>query len=110
MRSKMYPTQYRVGQWRELDVYWHPGQGFAVKRDQSLHAMQPEALDEVTWFDREEDLEVVLDHLDESAGGLMKAMGRDMYERVLDALDDLMFAGQAAREKAQELRRQSGVY
>ena len=109
MRSKAYPTQYRVGQWRGLDVYWHPGQGFAVKRDQSLHAMQPEAVDEIEFFAREEDCVAIIEAAKENAE-LVAAMPRDLLYAMADHEDDREFAEQCEREKSATLRQGSGVY
>ena len=110
MRSEMYATHYRVGSWRGMSIYWHPAQGFAVEMDhQYLRALQSEAVDEIEFFDREEDYAAIIEAAKENAE-LVAAMPRNLLYAMADHEDDCKFAEQCERERSATLRQESGVY
>ena len=117
-RSARFPTHYRVGSVIDLfkvkrDVYWQPAEGYAVE-----HAIGQEFeyltsltdLSGVEWFDRGEDLDLIFIALDVSGGGLMQAMGADLFDHVLDAVEDDAIAAEAEAEKESTLHASSGVF
>ena len=91
MRSDRYSTQYRVGSLNGRDLYWHPQEGYAVEKDRGA-LVDVRDLSDALWFDREEDLLKVLKDIGASNGKLLEAMGRDMFNRIGDALDSVQVA------------------
>jgi hypothetical protein len=100
-RSKKYPTHYRVGKWRNDDVYWSPAEGYAVDLDQKcLWGMHPEAVEEAELFTDPDDCEKLLDAVYESDWLLVNAMSGRMLSTVKAWLkESIKEASEAERAK-----------
>ena len=113
MRSEKHPTLYRVGSLGESDVYWHPQTGYALERkldDGYSYLVELHDLSEVDWFDRSEDLDKIVGDLGVSNGQLATAMVGNLYDHILDSIQDAAIAEEGEKEKEATLRQGSGVY
>ena len=107
-RSKAYPMHYRVGSWRNQDIYWSPAwKGFSVEL-QYLKALQPEAVDEVEWFDHAEDYDKLLEAREHN-NALNSAMPVVLCNAMWCYTDDQVFAEACEADKAATLSNGSGV-
>jgi len=109
MRSEKYPTRYRVGSVGGRAVYWHPQEGYAVKHD-FAYLMPITDLSQIEWFDKPGDLDKIVGDLGISNDELGTALLGDLYDHILDSLQDAAFADEAEKEKEATLRQESGVY
>ena len=112
-RSAQFPTHYRVGSITDVfqvtrDVYWSPAwKGFSVEL-QYLKALQPEAVDEVEWFDHAEDYDKLLEAREHN-NALNSAMPVVLCNAMWCYADDQVFADECEADKVAALRNGSGV-
>jgi len=109
-RSETFPMHYRVGSWRNQDIYWSPAwKGFSVEMQwHDLKALQPEAVDEIEWFDREEDYDKLLESREHN-NALNSAMPVVLCNSMWCYSNDLRYGNECEADKIATLRNSSGV-
>ena len=109
-RSAQYPTYYRVGSWRNQDVYWSPAsKGYSVEMQwYDLKALQPEAVDEIKWFDHAEDYDKLLEARTHN-NALNSAMPVVLCNSMWCYATDLRYSDECEADKVATLRNGSGV-
>jgi len=109
MRSKAYPTQYKIGTLNDLPLYWSPGMGYAVEHD-GQHLVGVEDITGALLFTDYDDWDHVERAIRESEGRLRDAMDASLRDEVEAIEEDMAWAEQCEREKSATLRQGSGVY
>ena len=109
MRSKTYPTQYKIGTLHNLPLYWSPGMGYAVERD-GQHLVEVKDISGAKLFTDFADWEHIEHAIRESEGRLRNAMDAALRDEVESIEEDMAWAEQCEREKEATLRQGSGVY
>ena len=109
-RSETFPMHYRVGSWRNQDIYWSPAwKGFSVEMQwHDLKALQPEAVDEVKWFDREEDYDKLLEARIQNIR-INDALPVALCDAMRAYANDLDYGDGCEADKVATLRNGSGV-
>ena len=93
-RSETFPTHYRVGSITDAfqvtrDVYWSPADGYGIERDHEyLTEIPADDVAKIKWFDKDGDLEKIVTDLRVSNGELAQAMVGDLYDHILDVVED----------------------
>jgi len=105
-RSDQFPTHYRVGSITDAfqvmrDVYWSPADGYGIERDhECLTTMPADDVAKVEWFNKEGDLEKIVTDLRVSNGELAQAMVGDLYDHILDVVEDTDWGAKCFDEAA----------
>ena len=93
-RSAQFPLHYRVGSITDAfrvtrDVYWSPADGYGIERDHECLTNVPAAdVAKIVWFGKDGDLEKIVTDLRVSNGEIAQAMVGDLYDRILDVVED----------------------
>jgi len=79
----------RISSPAKRDVYWSPADGYGIERYQGCLASMPaDDVAKIEWFDKEGDLEKIVTDLRVSNGELAQAMVGDLYDHILDVVED----------------------
>jgi len=99
---------YRVGSLNGRDVYWNPIYDYSIETDHQ-YLVDLTDLSQVAWFDKDGDLEKIVEDLHVSNSKLAEAMVESLYDHILDAVEDQGFAAECEEEKCATLREGSSV-